>query len=160
MPRVVPRRQKTGKGEAMRVIFNLIGTVLGSTDKSLRPGIRETIEDLRADGCKVDFWVNGPSREFEALLAGLGIEGRVYSKFEVLPFRPDVCVDSAPEGCIPYRVLKVSDHVSAEMPGGEIKASRVVLQAVRPDYPAGFMALGASDICDHILREGDHGKEG
>jgi len=31
----------------MRIMFDLMGTVLGALDRSLRPGIKDLIEELR-----------------------------------------------------------------------------------------------------------------
>jgi len=114
------RRTKLSRGERMRIIFDLMGTIFGAVDMSLRPGIKETIEGLRSRGCLVDFWTSGPMGEYKFLLRRHGIEGAVYSKLEKLPFTPDLCVDDLPDGYMPFKILKVSTHISEEEPGKTI----------------------------------------
>lgn len=107
----------------MHIIFDLNGTVFGSNDLSLRPGIKETIEALRENGCKVDFWTGGPVEYYASLLRERGIAGGVYAKSGSLPFEPDICVDDEPEGWMPGRVIRVKSHISGCEPGNSIMCS-------------------------------------
>lgn len=110
----------------MRIIFDIMGTIFGALDMSLRPGIKDTIETLRSEGCSVDFWTSGPKEEYKRLLKELGIEGAVYSKLTNLPFTPDLCIDDLPDRWMPFRVLKVNTHISKDEPGAAILATRII----------------------------------
>lgn len=110
----------------MHIIFDISGTVIGSLDSSLRPGIRETLEALRLSGNRVDFWTGGPLEDYRDLLGSLGIEGRVFSKNSPLPFRPDICVDDSPEGWMPGFKYTVDQHISGDMPGAPILVAELV----------------------------------
>lgn len=110
----------------MRIIFDLMGTIFGAVDGSLRPGIKETIEKLREEGCTVGFWTSGPMDDYEAMLRESGLEGPLYSKLNPLPFIPDLCVDDLPEKWMPARVLKVNTHISEDAPGSVIQAPMVI----------------------------------
>lgn len=111
----------------MRVVFDLMGTVLGSFDYSLRPGIREAIDRLRASGVKVDFWTGGPLSSYTAILREAGLNGDVYSKLKGLPFTPDLCVDDEPEDWMPAKVYAVKPHVSEDIPGDSISAMDLLM---------------------------------
>ena len=104
----------------MNILFDLSGTVFGCMDRSLRPGIVETIKALRERGFEVDFWTNGPIELYEELINATGLEGHVYSKLKELPFKPDICVDDDPEDWMPGRVVKVSTYVSGHLPVPEL----------------------------------------
>ena len=60
------------------IFFDLSGTVFGSFDLSLRPGIRETIGSLRDAGYRVEFWTSGNREQYESLLKNAGIDGMVF----------------------------------------------------------------------------------
>jgi len=110
----------------MRIIFDIMGTVLGSLDESLRPGIAETIEALRESGNQVDFWTSGRADNYRAFLKISGIEGDVYSKQEPLPFVPDICVDDDPQQWMPGTAYKVSNHLCKEEPGERILVAELL----------------------------------
>ena len=110
----------------MRIIFDLMGTVFGALDSSLRPGIAETIKTLRESGNRVDFWTSGRVDNYRALLKNSGIEGDVYSKQEPLPFVPDICVDDDPQPWMPGAAYKVDNHVCEEEPGERILVSELL----------------------------------
>ena len=110
----------------MHVMFDLAGTVFGLLDMSLRPGIRETLAELRCAGIKVDFWTSGSVENYSALLGNSGIEGEVYSKHCRLPFTPDVCVDDDPCGATQGRVVKVRPHIAIDYPCDRIDALMLI----------------------------------
>lgn len=109
----------------MIIVFDLSGTVFGAVDKSLRPGIKETINGLRSSGIQVHFWTNGPVDYYAGLLRDAGIAGDVYKKGE-LHFKPDICVDDEPLTRMPYKVYRVSMHISNEMQGEKILVAELV----------------------------------
>ncbi|MBI5343857.1 MAG: hypothetical protein HZB21_06895 [Deltaproteobacteria bacterium] len=109
----------------MRILFDLSGTVFGVMDMSLRPGIKDTIEALRAKGCDVDFWTNGPRQIYAAFLERAGIKGVVFQKGADLPFKPDICIDDEPQEWMPGMVLNVSMYLSEGMQCDVIPASIV-----------------------------------
>ncbi|MFQ5736879.1 MAG: hypothetical protein ACE5GY_08470 [Thermodesulfobacteriota bacterium] len=113
----------------MRIIFDLMGTVLGALDHSPRPGIRETITALRDGGNRVCFWTSGNVENYRAFLRVAGIEGDVYSKAEPLPFKPDVCVDDEPQPWMPGNAYKVGPHISEELPGEHILVAELMCSA-------------------------------
>lgn len=110
----------------MHVMFDLLGTVIGAMDYSLRPGIRETIGVLRKRGCIIGFWTSGRTDDYSAILRNLGIEGEVHKKGTALPFVPDLCVDDEPEEWMPGRVVRVDTHAADMMPGGAIDVSELL----------------------------------
>lgn len=110
----------------MHIIFDLSGTVFGAFDLSLRPGIRETIESLRAAGYRVEFWTNGSKEQYEDLLKVAGIQGTVFPKRTALPFMPDVCVDDEPEDWMPGSRYKVDIHLAHDMPGSPILVAELL----------------------------------
>jgi hypothetical protein len=110
----------------MQIIFDLSGTVFGALDYTLRPGMRETIAELRYGGNTVDFWTSGPTDHYRELLRQHNVTGNVYTKSTPLHFTPDVCVDDSPEGWMPGRVVKVETYVAEEVPVEAIDP-RVVL---------------------------------
>ena len=110
----------------MRIIFNLMGTVFGSLDESLRPGIADTIKVLRESGNKVDFWTSGRVDSYRAFLKNYGLSGDVYSKQEPLPFVPDICVDDDPQEWMPGIPFKVGNHICAEEPGERILVAEIL----------------------------------
>lgn len=110
----------------MNIIFDLSGTVFGSSDRSLRPGMKEAIQALRESGNTVEFWTSDPSESFDELLRSEGIEGRVFSKWEPLPFVPDICVDDEPHGWMPGHHYKVPKHVSKQYPGSSILVAELI----------------------------------
>ncbi len=110
----------------MRIIFDLMGTVLGSLDHSPRPGIEQTISALREAGARVEFWTSGRVEDYRALLTHAGISGDVYSKMHPLPFAPDLCVDDEPQSWMPGQTYKVDPHISKEMAGGCILAAELL----------------------------------
>lgn len=114
----------------MKILFDLGGTVFGLIDMSLRPGIKETIEDLRGAGNTVDFWTFGRKEHYAALLDKTGISGAVYHKDTPLPYSPDVCVDDEPGRWMPARVVKVEAHVAEDLPAEDISAEMILKEAV------------------------------
>lgn len=118
----------------MRIIFDMMGTVFGSMDQSLRPGIKETIEALRENGCQVDFWTSGPAEQYSAMLKMEGIPGEVYRKSPRLPFKPDVCVDDSPEEWMPGKIFKVTQHVSDAMPGSLILVAELMYPSEKKNF--------------------------
>lgn len=110
----------------MRIMFDLMGTVFGAIDMSLRPGIRETIKALRENGYQVDFWTSGPVDQYRALLKMEGITGEVYRKGSLLPYAPDICVDDSPEEWMPGKVFAVKPHISDILPGGFILVAELM----------------------------------
>lgn len=110
----------------MRILFDLMGTVFGALDTSLRPGITETIGALRDSGNLVDFWTSGNIENYRAHLKNSGIEGEVYSKNKPLPFTPDICVDDDPQPWMPGLVYKVSNHVCEDDPGERILVAEIL----------------------------------
>ncbi len=110
----------------MRIIFDLMGTVFGAVDMSLRPGIKETIEALRENGFHVAFWTGGPLDQYRDHLKTNGIIGEVYRKEGPLPYSPDICVDDNPEDWMPGRVFTVKTHISDAMPGGFILVAELM----------------------------------
>ena len=104
----------------MRILFDLTGTVFGALDNTMRPDIRETIEELRVGGHRVSFWTSGRVEEMERLLCENNMEGAVYSKSESLAFEPDLCIDDHPEDWMPGRVFAVETHICEELPGSPI----------------------------------------
>jgi len=110
----------------MRIIFDAIGTVFGSLDHTLRPGIKKTIEELRVGGHTVSFWTSGHVSEVEQLLREFEIEGTVHSKRSPLGFVPDICVDDTPESWMPGRVVEVEPHICEELSGERIDAGRML----------------------------------
>ncbi len=113
----------------MRILFDVMGTVLGALDHSLRPGVRATIDELRVGGHRVAFWTSGHVDEMEAELRRHNIEGTVYSKSIEVDFAPDLCVDDQPEGWMPARVLEVEPHVCSDMPGEPIDTASLLVEA-------------------------------
>lgn len=109
----------------MHIVFDLSGTVFGCMDRSLRPGIVETIKSLREHGFEVDFWTNGPRGHYAELVEEVGLEGEVFSKREALPFTPDICVDDDPEDWMPGKVIKVKTYVSGALPVPKISYEAV-----------------------------------
>ncbi len=109
----------------MHIIFDLMGTVLGALDMTLRPGIKETISNLRASGIEVSFWTSGPVDYYKDVLRRTGIDGEIYRK-GAIPFKPDVCVDDEPEGWMPGRVYRVSMHASDTMPAEPILVAELI----------------------------------
>lgn len=116
------------------IFFDLSGTVFGSFDLSLRPGIRETIGSLRAAGCRVEFWTSGNREQYESLLKNAGIDGSVYPKKTALPFEPDLCVDDEPEGWMPGYRYKVDIHLAEDMPGSPILVAELLCHSGRNFY--------------------------
>lgn len=107
-------------------MFDLMGTVFGAIDMSLRPGIKETIRALRENGCQVGFWTSGPVEHYRAMLNMSGITGEVYRKGVQLPFVPDICVDDSPEEWMPGRHFAVKPHISDLMPGVSILVAELM----------------------------------
>jgi hydroxymethylpyrimidine pyrophosphatase-like HAD family hydrolase len=103
----------------MKIVFDLQGTITGIIDDSLRPKIVDTINALRSDGHEVYFWTG--SRRY---YAG-GIEGQIFSKFEALPFNPDIYVDDSEE-IVKGRTLIVNPHISAIVPGSHIDVKEIL----------------------------------
>lgn len=119
----------------MTVIFDLAGTIFGSLDRSLRPGIKETIDALLNNGYSVYYWTGGPVEEYSICLEKAGIHGKVLTKGPSLPFKPDICVDDDPQGWMPGRTLKVAAHLSDIMPGEPISAIEIIkLSSKLDDY--------------------------
>ena len=112
----------------MRIMFDLMGTVLGALDRSLRPGIKDLIEELRKTGNMVYFWTNGRPEYYTKLLNDAGIAGEVYSKNGPLPFKPGICVDDTPEKWMPVMVFRVEMYVAT----GET-ASPLTMANIVPD---------------------------
>lgn len=110
----------------MRIMFDILGTVLGAMDESPRPGIKETIEALRESGASVSFWTSGRPENYCALLKNAGIEGEVFSKGKALPFTPDLCVDDEPQGWMPGSVYRVDAHIAVDMPGQRILVAELL----------------------------------
>lgn len=82
----------------MNILFDIGGTVLGLVDNSLRPGVKELLENLRGKGHRVDFWTGGSGRqvmEYRRVFRENGVEGKIYSKLQPLPFTPDLCIDDS-----------------------------------------------------------------
>lgn len=115
----------------MRIFFDLMGTVFGVADMSLRPGIRETIEALRENGCQVSFWTSGPVDRYKDYLKTKGLSGEVYSKGGSLPYPPDICVDDSPEEWMPGRVFTVKPHISHAEPGAFILVAELMNSSER-----------------------------
>lgn len=115
-------------------MFDLSGTVFGAFDLSLRPGIRETIDSLRAAGYRVAFWTSGNREQYLDLLKVAGIDGSVFSKRAGLPFTPDVCVDDEPEEWMPGNRYKVDMHLAEDMPGAPILVAELLGAAGRNFY--------------------------
>ena len=113
----------------MKIVFDLGGTVFGLIDMSLRPGIKETIKNLRDNGNIVHFWTYGRKEDYAALLRDTGIIGDVYPKDRPLPFKPDVCVDDEPQMWMPARVVRVAPHVAEDLPGGYITVEEILSYA-------------------------------
>lgn len=109
----------------MRILFDLMGTVLGALDHTLRPGVSRTIEELRVGGHRVAFWTSGRVEEMEAVLGAHKIEGKVYSKSTSVDFAPDLCVDDQPEDWMPGRVLKVDPYICSELACEPIDTARL-----------------------------------
>lgn len=122
------------KESAVHILFDLSGTVFGVFDLSLRPGIRETIEALRASGCLVDFWTSGRREHYEDLLKVAGIRGQVYSKKPAMPVLPAVCVDDEPEDWMPGYRYKVDIHLAEDIPGSPILVAELLCAAGRNFY--------------------------
>lgn len=110
----------------MRIMFDLMGTVFGALDMSLRPGIKDTINALRESGMRVDFWTSGPVENYRFLLKQEGLAGDVYSKNAPLPFDPDICVDDDPQSWMPGKVLKVKTHIDRDASGGLILVAELL----------------------------------
>lgn len=110
----------------MHIIFDLMGTVFGLVDMSLRPGIKETVTALRESGITVDFWTGGNAEDFSKVLESRGIKGNVYSKWKPLPFAPDLYVDDEDLDHLGGKVFKVKEHVSYEMPGENILVAELL----------------------------------
>jgi len=107
-------------------MFDLMGTVFGSLDESLRPGITDTIKALRDSGNSVDFWTSGRVDNYTEHLRRAGLEGELYSKLEPLPFVPDICVDDDPQSWMPGDVYKVSNHICKDEPGEPILVAEIL----------------------------------
>lgn len=118
----------------MHIIFDLSGTVFGAFDLSLRPGIRDTIESLRAAGYRVEFWTNGRKEQYQDLLKVAGIDGSVFPKRTELPFTPDVCVDDEPEEWMPGNRYKVDIHLAQDMPGSPILVAELLGVAAERNF--------------------------
>lgn len=116
------------------IFFDLSGTVFGSFDLSLRPGIKETIGSLRAAGYRVEFWTSGNKEQYESLLKVAGIDGTVHPKMTTLPLKPDLCVDDEPEGWMPGCRYKVDIHLAEDMPGSPILVAELLCHAGRNFY--------------------------
>ncbi len=114
----------------MRIMFDLMGTVLGALDRSLRPGIKDLIEELRKTGNMVYFWTNGRPEYYTKLLNDAGIAGEVYSKNGPLPFKPDICVDDTPEKWMPGMVSRVEMYVAT----GETALPLTMVNIVPGEY--------------------------
>lgn len=110
----------------MHILFDLSGTVFGVYDLSLRPGIRETIDSLRAAGYKVDFWTSGRKENYQDLLKAAGISGDIFPKNPALPVAPAVCVDDEPEDWMPGHRYKVDIHLAQDMPGSPILVAELM----------------------------------
>lgn len=110
----------------MRILFDLTGTIFGAIDASLRPGIKETIECLRACGADVRFWTGGQRDYYSALLRKNGIEGDVLSKHKPLPFVPDLCVDDEDLPLSAFKVYKVAPHIAEDLPGSPILVAEIL----------------------------------
>lgn len=110
----------------VHILFDLSGTVFGVFDLSLRPGIRETIDSLRAAGYMVDFWTSGRREHYEDLLKGAGITGSIFSKNPALPIKPAICVDDEPEEWMPGHRYKVDIHLAQDMPGSPILVAELM----------------------------------
>lgn len=110
----------------MLIMFDLLGTVFGAFDHSLRPGIRETIDSLRESGYQVDFWTSGRVEHYKQLLRQAGIKGEIYKKSAELPRKPDVCIDDEPQDWMPGHLYKVEMHLSQDAPGPEILVAEVL----------------------------------
>jgi len=118
----------------MRVIFDLMGTVFGAVDMSLRPGIKETIEALRKNGCQVCFWTGGPIDQYRDHLKNSGISGELHRKGEELPYSPDICVDDCPEGWMPGRIFEVKPHISDDLPGAFVLVAELMNMDETKDF--------------------------
>ena len=118
----------------MRIIFDLMGTVFGALDMSLRPGIKETIEALRENGCHVAFWTGGPVDQYKDRLKTSGISGEVYRKGLDTTYSPDICVDDSPEEWMPGRVFTVKPHLSDGDSGGFILAAELMNIDEKSDF--------------------------
>lgn len=118
----------------MRIIFDLMGTVFGALDMSLRPGIKETIEALRENGCHVAFWTGGPVDQYTDRLKVNGISGEVYRKGAEVTYSPDICVDDNPEDWMPGRVFTVKPHLSDDDPGGFILVAELMNIGEKKDF--------------------------
>lgn len=110
----------------MLIMFDLMGTVIGSIDLSPRPGIKETIKALRESGNDVRFWTSGPVDYYRSVLENLGIPGEVFPKNATVPFKPDLCIDDEPQDWMPGRVYRVNMHVSDCTPGEHILAAELI----------------------------------
>jgi len=107
----------------MNILFDIGGTVLGIIDNSLRPGVKELIEDLRGKGHLVAFWTVGSPRqieEYRRVLRENGIEGEIYNKLRPLPFKPDLCIDDS-DSQGPARTIIVDPYLGKDWEATRIK---------------------------------------
>lgn len=110
----------------MHIVFDLSGTVLGAMDKSLRPGIKDTIFELRDRGWRVEFWTSGRTDDYAAILEANGIAGPVHTKRRFEGFNPDICVDDEPQEWMPGVAFKVDIHLDSDLPGKVIEAAELI----------------------------------
>ncbi|MBI5493208.1 MAG: hypothetical protein HY893_09780 [Deltaproteobacteria bacterium] len=110
----------------MHIVFDVMGTVLGAIDMSLRPGIKETIKGLLEAGNRVDFWTSGPVDYYTAMLRENGIPGMVHKKEMGSPLKPDICVDDEPQDWFPGLVYRVKPHICGDLPGENILVAELI----------------------------------
>lgn len=94
------------------IIFDIAGTVLGSSDSTLRPGIKDTLNALKNRCWTVFFWTGGDVNYYARALHLCGIKTAVYSKYKPLPFTPDLYVDDNPTALYDKVTLKVESYAS------------------------------------------------
>jgi len=95
------------------VIFDLSGTIFGAIDGSLRPGVKNLVDGLRAAGHTVYFWTAGEVFYYMELLHKAGLDGSVFSKREKLPFSPDVYIDDDPSPSFIHKTIIVEPYYRA-----------------------------------------------
>jgi hydroxymethylpyrimidine pyrophosphatase-like HAD family hydrolase len=118
----------------MIVMFDISGTVLGAWDGSFRPGIVDTIQSLKNKGHRVCFWTGGFVGDYIKPLSSIGVSfDEIFSKYNRLPFTPDIYIDDSPHFCSDWMII-VGPHYSKEISGHPIDIEDIMSLASIKSY--------------------------